>query len=244
MSKRLWFILIITGFALQQCRVAREIVQADMPVLTGLGAMGKVCLSQDTINTILINQAEAVILFEDERYEVTITLFSRKDSIIYLSAVNSGFEILRASVDQDSIKVIDRINRTLYRTALNRRFGYQNPVNFNDLQNIISRYYLCDDMEMVMEDSLQNLCFEFEDRYIRKRIILDPSALYMTKFEFIHSRSEEFFQGERREDGFTINSNFMINDFQINAGRGSVTYNREIDVKMEVNPRKYSFVDI
>ena len=113
-------------------------------------------------------------MFEDERYEVTVTLFSRKDSIIYLSAVNNGFEIIRASVEPDSIKVIDRLNKTVYRTSLNRRFGFQNPVNFSDLQNIFSRYYLCDDMDRAKEDSVKNLSFEFEDRYIKKRIYLDP----------------------------------------------------------------------
>ena len=42
----------------------------------------------------------------------------------------------------------------------------------------------------------------------------------MTKFEFFHSQSEEYFVGERREEGFTINSNFMINDFEINCREG------------------------
>lgn len=229
---------------MQQCRVAREMVQHEYSVPTGIAGMEKVCLSNDTIKTILISKAEAIILFEDARYEVTITLFSRKDSIIYLSAVNNGFEIIRASVEPDSIKVIDRINKTLYRTALKRRFGFQNPINFNDLQNIISIYYLCDDMEKVRVDSVNNLCFEFEDNYIKKRICLAPSALYMTKFEFLHSGSKEYFKGERGEDGLKIESNFMINDFEIHAGKGSVLYNRDMEVSMNVNARRYSYVEL
>ena len=229
---------------MQQCRGAREIVRPEHSIPTGIEGMKEVCLSNDTIRTILISKAEAIILFEDERYEVTLTLFSKKDSIIYLSAVNNGFEIIRATVEYDSIKVIDRINKTVYRTALNRRFGFQSPVNFDDLQNIFSRYYLCDDMEKVKEDSLKNIYFEFEDKYIKKRIYLAPSALYMTKFEFFHSQSKEFFRGEKQEDGFTINSNFMIHDFEIKAGKGSIFYNREIDVRMKVNERKYSYVEI
>ena len=58
------------------------------------------CTALDTIQSILISKAEAILTFDNERYEVEVTLYSKKDSIIYLSAVNSGYEIIRASVEQ------------------------------------------------------------------------------------------------------------------------------------------------
>lgn len=244
MNKRLLFILVIAGFTFQQCRVARDLSRPEAPSLTGKEGLEQLCLSLDTIQSILISKAEAIILSDNERYEVTVTLFSRKDSIIYLSAVNSGFEILRASVDPDSIKVIDRLNKTIYRTPLNRRFGFQNPVNFRDLQNIISRYYLCDDLLLAREDSIKNLSFEFKDKNIKKSIHLERTAMRMTEFEFVHLQTGEYLLGRRKEDGFWINSNFMINNFDIVAGKGSVTYNQEIAVNMIVNPRKYSFIEL
>ena len=40
MNKSLWFILIIAGLALQQCRVAREIVRTDSAILpVGMAGM-------------------------------------------------------------------------------------------------------------------------------------------------------------------------------------------------------------
>jgi hypothetical protein len=50
--------------------------------------------------------------------------------------------------------------------------------------------------------------------------------------------------GERLEDSFKIYSNFMITDVEIIARGGERTFNKEVKVKMEVNPRKYSFTEL
>ncbi|MCK4745403.1 MAG: DUF4292 domain-containing protein, partial [Bacteroidales bacterium] len=175
---------------------------------------------------------------------VTVTLFSKKDSIIYLSAVNSGFEILRASVDPDTIRVIDRLNRIVYRTPLKKRFGFQHPVNFSDLQNLISKYYMCDHLAMAHEDSTGVIYFKFDVPNVKKRISLDRTKLDMNKFEFYHSRTKEYLMGERTPDGMKIFSNFMIADFEIYGSGGTVSYNKDIKVKMDVKPGRYSFVDL
>ncbi len=134
-------IIVLVGFGLHQCGVIREIQKPDIPELKGMEGMVQKCTGSDTIQSFLISKAEAILMFDNERYEVTVTLYSKSDSIVYLSVVNSGYEIMRASVEQDSIKVINRLNRIVYRTPLQRRFGYQYPINFRDLQNIINNYY-------------------------------------------------------------------------------------------------------
>ncbi|MCK5136861.1 MAG: DUF4292 domain-containing protein [Bacteroidales bacterium] len=244
MSRHLLLILVLAGIVLQQCRVVRELQQSGASTPTGMEGLRQVCMAQDTIQSILISKAEAILVFDDERYEVTITLFSKKDSIIYISAVNSGFEILRASVEPDSIKVIDRIHRIVYRTPLYKRFGYQHPVNFRDLQNVISRYSLCDDMEQARDDYGENLSFEFDENYIKKRIFLDRTDLRMNKFEFYHSRTNEYLMGERTEGGYKTYSNFIIKDFEIITSGGVIKYNQERKVRMDVNHKKYSFVEL
>ena len=183
-------------------------------------------------------------MFDNERYEVVVTLYSKKDSIIYLSAVNRGYEIIRASVEKDSIKVIDRLNKIVYRTPLERRFGYQLPVNFKDLQNILSGYYLCDELDLARDDQNNHLLFEFDEDHIKKRISLDRTILYMNTFEFYHQQTNKYLMGERIENGFKIYSNFMITEFEIIARGGSITYNREVNVKMNVNPRRYTYTEL
>ena len=139
MNKGLLFMLALTAMALTQCKVAKEAQRQNAPVSKGVDGLREQCVSLDSVQTLLIKKVEAILMFNNERYEVTVTLYSKRDSIIYLSAVNSGFEIIRASVNKDSIKVIDRLNHIVYRTALKRKFGYQFPVSFNDLQNLIGR---------------------------------------------------------------------------------------------------------
>jgi len=207
-------------------------------------AMVQNCVGGDSIQSILISNAEAILTFDNQRYEVGITLYSRRDSIIYLSAVNSGFEILRASVKKDSIKVINRIDNIVYSAPLIRRFGYQYPVSFNDLQSLISNYYLCDYLEFAKDDHLNSIIFDFDATNIKKRITLNRTDLGLNIFEFYHSKTDRYLMGERRDNSFKIYSNFMITEFEIIASGGKRTFNREIKVKMEVNPRKYTFTEL
>jgi hypothetical protein len=192
----------------------------------------------------LISKAEALFIFDDERYEVTLTLYAKKDSIIYLSAVNSGYEIIRASVRHDSIKVINRLEKIVYRTPLKRRFGYQYPVDFNDLQRLITNYFLCDQLSNARDDHQTHLWFDFDEELIKKRIALNRNTLLMDTFEFYHKRTEKYLMGERREKDFRIFSNFMITDIEIMASGGSLYYNRDVKVKMDVNPRRYTFTEL
>lgn len=202
------------------------------------------CASLDTIQSILLRKAEAILMFDDERYEVTVTLYSIKDSILYLSAVNSGYEIIRASADKDSIKVINRLNKIVYHSPLKRRFGYQYPVNFMDLQNLISVFYLCDDLEFAIDDRENSLDFELDDKYVKKRIQVDRKSFKLKLFEFYHQKTSQYLMGEMVDHVLKVYSNFMITEFEIHAKGGTVEYNQSIPVKMEVNPRKYTFTEL
>ena len=231
-------------FLLSQCKVLKEIEKPGDRVLKGMEGFVESCSYGDTIQSVLIKKAEAVLTYDNERYEVVLTLYSKRDSLIFLSAVNSGFEILRACADRDSVVVIDRLNKIVYSSPLKKRFGYQYPVNFNDLQNLISTLYLCDDLDKATDDHRNSIVFEFDESDIKKRIILDRSGLDMKIFEFYHQRTDEYLMGERQDGDFKIYSNFMITKFDITATGGETTFNREINVKMEVNPRKYTFKEI
>jgi hypothetical protein len=244
MNRGLLLILLLTAMSLPQCKVAREAQRQNAPVLKGVDGLRQQCVSLDSVQTLLIKKAEAILMFDNERYEVTVTLYSKRDSIIYLSAVNSGFEIIRASVNKDSIKVIDRLNHIVYRTALKRKFGYQFPVSFNDLQNLIGRFYLCDDLEFAVDDLIDLVKFEFDENYIKKRIHLDRESLKVSMFEFYHQKTDQYLMGERSGDNLKVYSNFMIGEFEMLAKGGTVLYNQEVAVKMKVNPRKYTFTEL
>lgn len=237
-------LLLFVMLFLCECGAMKEAIQPKSPELLGMEGLTHNCYGSDTIHSILIKKAEAILTYDSERYEVNVTLFSERDSIIYLSAVNSGFEILRASVKKDSIKVIDRMNKIVYSSPLQRRFGYQYPVSFNDLQNLIARFYLCDELQFGRDDMDKSIVFDFDENYIKKRIIINRNNLDMSIFEFYHQKTDRYLMGENLGNSFKIYSNFMITDIEILASGGERTMNRDIKIKMEVNPRKYTFTEL
>jgi hypothetical protein len=241
---------VVAGMLITQCSVKRKIAgpgnKADSGIAPpGIGIEGfrDQCVVSDTIHSILISKAETLLMSNDERYESLVTIYSIRDSLIYMSAVNNGFEILRAEVNKDSIMVIDRINKVVYCSLVKKRLGYQNPVNFKDIQNLVSRYYLCDEIENANEIDFSQMGFLFNEPQIKKSIILNRETLLMDRFEFVHGETKNYFRGERSEEGFKIYSNFMVQEFEVLARGGIVTYNQSIDVKMEMNRKKYSFVN-
>lgn len=244
MSRFSWIFMLVALLLLNECGSLKVITEPERPEMGGMQAMIQNCATGDTAQSILIKKAEAILIYDDERYEVSLTLYSKRDSIIYLSAVNSGYEILRASVKHDSIKVIDRMNKIVYQAPLERKLGYQYPVSFQDLQNLIAGYYLCDDLHFAEDDQKANILFDFDENYIKKRIVLNRMGLELKLFEFYHQRTDLYLMGEKLENSFKIYSNFMITDVEIIASGGERSFNREVNVKMEVNPRKYSFTEL
>lgn len=244
MSKLHGILLVLALVLLSECGALKEVSKIDEVEYSGMEGLAQICGSSDTIENLLIKKAEAILTYDGDRYEANVTIYSKRDSIIYLSAVSSGYEILRASVNYDSIKVIDRMNKIVYHTPLQRRFGYQYPVNFSDLQNLIARWYLCDELQYGVDDQQNSILFEFDEEYIKKRIILNRGNLDMRIFEFYHQRTDRYLMGERLENGFKIYSNFMIGDIEILAYGGERSYNRDIDIKMDVNPRRYTFTEL
>jgi len=242
--RRTGIVFIACALFVSQCKVAREVSQPGPEPVTikGMEGLRQRCLAADTVVSILISKAEAMISTEEERYEATVTLYSVIDSLIYLSAVNSGFEILRAALYRDSIRVIDRLNKVVYKTAVKKRFGYQHPVNFADVQNLISSYYLCDNLQNAREINFSDLVFNFDEPHVRKQIVYNKETLQMDHFEFSHQQTGKYLKGEREENRFRIQSNFMITTFEIQARGGEVSYNRDMDLDMGVPTRKYSIV--
>jgi len=204
----------------------------------------QVCAAQDTIRNIMIHKSDATISYQGDNYEVTLTLFAVKDSIIYISAVYTGFEIMRASVEKDSIKVIDRMNRILYRTPLSKDFGYQHPVNYRDLQCVVSKYFLCRESSRIGGQTGKQITYDFDEDLIKKRIVVESEDLGLNTFQFHHQRTNEYVMGEKTGEGIRIYSNFMIGTMEVQARGGTTTYNQDVDVRMDVNPDKYTFIEL
>lgn len=227
-----------------QCSALKKVGTAPAPVYHGMDGMQAYCIHSDTVQSVLISNATAILKLQGSSYEATVTLYSKKDSIMYLSFVNSGFEIIRAAVTQDSIRVIDRINKIVYHTAMKKRFGYQYPVNFYDLQRIISKYYLCSDFNRLSDTGMGSLVYDMDEERIKKRISLKSDGLAMDKFEFYHQLTSAYFMGERVEGAYKVQANFILGEIEVLSNGGSVSYNRVIPIRMTVPKRKYTFTEL
>jgi hypothetical protein len=244
MIKRKGVLILFLALLMIQCRAYRYTFAPEAPAPLGMEGLHSICVSSDTIHSITISKAEALISTDEERYETQVTLYAIRDSLISLSAVNNGFEVLRAAADPDTIRVIDRLNKVVYRTPVKRRFGHQNPVNFEDVQNLVLLYNLCDDLECAKEVDLLHVIFNYSDEKIKKQISLDRNTLKMDRFEFYHMETGKYIMGERSGESLRIYSNFMITEFEIMATGGEIIFNQEIPVKMNVNPRRYTLIDL
>ena len=244
-ERSLWYLVIILALMLlPQCKAGRKMAPSPAIERETLLGWEEGCMALDTIESFLLSKAEAIMTYDEERYEVTLTLYSKKDSILYLSAVNNGYEILRASVDQDTIRVIDRLNKVIYRTPLHRQFGYQFPVNFSDLQRISCVYYLCGALGEGTREDRSILELEFDQPHVKKRILMQKKEMRMDIFEFYHQQTGKYLMGERIEGGYKIYANLMIDYFELEAQGGKLEFNRDLKVKMSVNPRRYTYIDL
>lgn len=236
------FLLILAG--VYSCGIYREVVKEELPVVLGLEGLKIRCAPSDTVESVLIKNAEAIFDTGEQRYETQLTVYAVKDSMMYFSAVNNGFEVLRGAIEKDSIRIIDRLNKIVYLTPVKRRFGFHHPVDFEDIQNLVHGYFLCDDLDKAEDVDFFHIRFDFDDAMVRKNIFYDRESLKLDKFEYYHVRTDKYLMGERQEDGFQIYSNFIINNLKVFTRGGEVSFNEHIRVKMDYNKRRYTRVDM
>jgi hypothetical protein len=241
-------VLMVVGLVLLgsifSCRAYREVVTEKSTTMPGMEGLRQNCLPADTVRSVVIRKAGALFDTGTERYEAQVTVYALRDSLVYFSAVNSGFEVLRGLINKDSIRVIDRLNKVVYSSPVKRRFGYSHPVDFQDVQNLVSSFYLCDDLHVAHEADFLHIVFDFEDPLIKKQISYGRESLKLDKFEFYHTATDKYLMGERGEEGFRIYTNFLVDKLEISARGGERTYNESIPVKMDVNRRRYTFVNL
>ncbi|MEZ5070039.1 MAG: DUF4292 domain-containing protein [Bacteroidales bacterium] len=255
MKKRTWHRwrteqLIVVGLFLYlslsfwQCKPLRQVTEPVRDSISAEEMWAHRCREADTIRSLIVRDIPAMLEAEGERYEVELQLRAVRDSFLYISGVSSGYEILRAYLDLDSIRVIDRINKVVYHAAYRKHFGYGFPVNFWDIQRLIDAHYLCGwvDERAVLEGA--ELKVNLTEELTIKEIRLDSKVMELSGFVFRHLRTGEFLIGERRGGGFFVASNFLLGDVTMSLGAGSRSYNDSFDVRMNVNERKYTRIDL
>jgi hypothetical protein len=209
---------------------------------SGERSLDTLCLNSKPYESLYINKVKATVTLDGETYDAKVSLYYIPDSVIFLTAANSGFEIIRAAITSDSTIFINRIDKVVY-IYRERDLGYQAPVEFKDLEFLMNQGMVCKEMKALTEtkDGIQ---LDFSGDYINKKIRYSPNDLKFNKFEFFHTKTSEYIVGEMTSsDTLSVFSNYIFEDIEIKATGGEIEYNREISVNISFNKNKYTILD-
>ncbi|MBX2844757.1 MAG: DUF4292 domain-containing protein [Saprospiraceae bacterium] len=136
MKYLLSFMVILLGFS--ACKNKKDIAATEGPI--NLNKNKAMTLFQDGIVDFDTFEGKSKIRFEDAERQLSFkaTVRVKKDEMIWVSAGMLGFEGVRALITPDSVKVINRLERTYYESSIDYVGELTNmPVNFEGLQNLL-----------------------------------------------------------------------------------------------------------
>jgi hypothetical protein len=188
-----------------------------------------------------MSRISADFIIGENSYNSKLALYYVPDSLIFISAVNAGFEIVRIGITRDSAVFINRIDKLvyIYKSGENEN---PPPIEFRDLEYLVNKHVVCafkgvefkTDGEVVVDRSLRD---------VRKVINYSDSDLSLRRFEFFQKKTGEYIMGERAiNQRLIIFSNYLVGDLQIEAYGGQFELNRMINADMSFNKKKYNTI--
>jgi hypothetical protein len=199
------------------------------------------CDTLKSYKSLYINKISAEITIGEEIYEAKVSVFYVPDSIFFVSAVNTGFEIVRIGIMRDSTVYINRLDKMVF-IYKNVELGAPSPVNFADFELLFNRMKFCSipsmglsrDGNYVVDKSTQN---------ITKKAYFSDLDFSLRKFEFFQKKTSEYVLGERRgHDEFIIYCNYIIDDLMLKTSGGVMEYDKEMNINLGVNKNKYETI--
>ncbi len=200
-----------------------------------------VCDTMRTYKSIYFSKINARILLDEEEYNAKVSLYYLPDSVFLVSAVNSGFEIVRIGVFKDSMVFINRLEKKVY-LFKKSDFGFQPPVTFKDIEYLVNKKLVCKegnaivvgDSAVIVNRSVRNVLREIE---------YSSSDLALRRFEFFHKKTGEYVVGDQTMvNSLKILSNFFVGYFVIEGEGGEIEYDRDIGIELSINRRKYDII--
>jgi len=190
-------------------------------------------------SSVFIKNVDAKIRYESKNYNSKVSLYYLVDSMIVISAANAGFEIIRAGIYKDSIVIINRIDKLVYR-FFEKNDRYSLPLNYDDFILIINKFELCNEVK-----GFDNELIDLSIKDITKKLVLNSTRDSINNLEFFHKKTGEYIIGERVETNeMLIYANYVMGNFEIKVSGGKVTYNEILDYNANYNASKYTIIDL
>lgn len=235
------FYILFISLILSGCFASRNTIFEQLDTSAGNG-IDSLCRKTDPYQSLYIEKIKATIDLDGEIYDAKINLFYIPDSIIFLSAVNTGFEIVRVAITADSTILINRIDKVVY-IYKNSQFGYKPPVDFKELEYLLDKERICKELIKSGSDE-DGRVLDFSVQDIDKRITYKSNSLKISKFEFFHKKTNEYIVGEiLHGDSLLILSNYLIENVEIMAVGGNIVYNKDLSINLSFNKNKYTIIN-
>lgn len=202
---------------------------------------GTLCDSVFNFKTLYISRIDANIEIGEENYDAKLMLYYIPDSILFLSVVSTGFEIVRVGVVPDSTIYINRIDKMVY-IYRHSDTGFESPIRFYDIELLLNKSKQCSFSKKMVDRNL-NILIDNSVQDIKKQLIISGVSLKLDKFEFFQKKTAEYIVGERTNDmEFTIYSNFFVDDVVLRTSGGVIEYDKKIDIDLSFNRNKYDTI--
>jgi len=235
--KSAWIIILYLVFVLglSACFNTRKLGSAKEDKSTV--ELEVLCDSITHSKTQYISKIDTRLTIGEERYDAKLNLYYIQDSAVYMTAVNTGFEIARAGIFRDSLLYINRIDKEVY-IYKNTGSAGDLPITLNDLEFLLNKRKLCDYHGWIA-DSLHVL-LDLSTQGLQKRAFFRKDDLNLMKFEFYNKKSGEYIVGEGVENGLHVYSNFLGENIELITDGSKVEYDKEINIKLRYNSSKYT----
>ena len=240
MSRYTIIFLLILGL-LFSCSPQRKLQREEGRLPEAQPGILANCDSLPDFHSLTISKINATLELDDELYDARITLHYIQDTILYFSAVNAGFEIVRVGIMPDSMVYINRIDKVCF-ILKEQELGYSAPLKFEDLQYLLSKKLVCSS-DLLPGENKENLTIDRSVKDIRKEIVYATTDLKPKSFQFFHKKSGEYIVGEQTGPAsYEIFSNYILDDLTLKAEGGNIEYDRKIRVDLSINKKKYDIL--
>ncbi|MEX0982278.1 MAG: hypothetical protein WD577_13120 [Bacteroidales bacterium] len=197
------------------------------------------CDSIKSFKALYMSKINAKVILKEEQYNAKLSIYYIPDSVFFVSATNSGFEIVRIGVFKDSTVYINRVENVVFIVKL-MELGFPAPISFEDIEYLVNKQLICNgfdvsgDSSITVNRSINNVVKEIEYSSVN---------FSLKRFEFFQKKTGEYVVGKQTlTNGIVIYSNYLLGHFMIEGSEGEIEYDREINVDLSINRRKYDIV--
>ncbi|MFC2089604.1 DUF4292 domain-containing protein [Bacteroidota bacterium] len=232
-------ILLFVILTLSSCSMTRRIADGNSTETINLEQW---CDSAQVIyKTLYINKIDVNLEIEEQEYDAKLSVYYIPDSVFYVSAVNSGFEIVRMGLTKDSLVYINRLDKVVIIIKM-EDLGYEDLITFSHLEDVVNPARICMKKDL-LEQKDNKYILDDSSKDIRREISFTKLDLTMSSFEFFHKKTSEYIVGERTNlNEITIYSNYLVDELVLKTYGGQLTFNKELNINLEVNRNKYDIV--